>query len=103
MIASIAALIPAAAGAFALAAICVSWMRYGRLALAIRDELSACDTSRELRFTVVTMRVTGGLTEDKSGVDDSFRGDLGFRPAARPAHYQPLHRRARRPALRAAA
>jgi len=97
MIASIAALIPAAAGVFALAAICVSWLRYGRLALAIRDELAACGTSRELRFTVVTMRVTGGMA------DDSIRGDLGVRPTVRPAHYQPLHRRARRPALRAAA
>ena len=95
MIASVAAMLPAAAGVFALAAIVVSWMRYGRLALALRDELVACETRREMRFVVVTTRV---LCDE----EEAARPD--FRPlAARPVQYQPIHRLARRSPMRAAA
>lgn len=95
MIASVAAMVPAAAGVFALAAIVVSWMRYGHLALSLRDELADCETTREMRYVLVTTRVLCA---------DGDAAQPGFMPlAARPVQYQPIHRQARRSSMRAAA
>lgn len=91
MIAAVAAMLPAAAGVFAVAAIVLSWLRYGPHVRALRDELAACETVREMRFVVVTTQV-------RCETDEVWRP--GFRPlaAGRPAYCLP-----RRPALRAAA
>ena len=92
MFAAIAAMLPPAAALFAVAAIALSWRRYGPLALALRDELAACETTRELRFVVVTTKV-----ESETG--EARRPGLRPLAAGRPA----AHRLPRRPVLRVAA
>jgi len=94
MFAAVAAMLPPAAALFALAAITLSCLRYGPLALALRQELAECETRRELRYTLVTIRVES---------DDAEVWRPVFRSAERLGNYQPIHRQARRPALRAAA
>ncbi len=47
----------AAAAVLALGAIGASWRQFGTAALALRDQLAACGTARELRFTLVTTEV----------------------------------------------
>ena len=91
MFAAIAAMLPPAAALFALAAIALSWLRYAPLIRSLRDELAACETTREMRFVVVTTQV-------RCEADQVWRP--GFRPLA--AGLQ-THRSPRRPALRVAA
>ncbi len=92
MFAAVAAMLPPAAALFALAAITLSCLRYGPLALALRDELADCETTRELRYVVVTTRVESEATE-------VWRP--GFRPLA--AARQTPRRLPRHPAWRDAA
>lgn len=85
MFAAIAAMLFPAAAVFAAAAIALSWLRYGPIVRALRGELAACETRRELRFVVVTTEV---------------RQAAARRPGFRPLAAEPM---GRRPALRAAA
>ena len=95
MFATIAAMLFPAAATFAGAAIALSWLRYGPLVRALRDELAACETTRELRYLVVTTKV-----ESEAG--EVWRP--GFRPLAAGRRMpRPQHLGQRRPALRAAA
>ena len=52
MFATIVAMLFPAAAVFAACAIGLSWLRYGPLALALRDELAACETERQLRYEI---------------------------------------------------
>ena len=91
MIAALVSLLFAAAACFALGAIAATWRTYGAEALSLRQQLAACDPSRELRFVRITTLVQ---------VDGAEVWRPGFRPLAG------LPRRhacpQRRPALRAA-
>lgn len=92
MIAAVSAMLIPAAGFFAIAVMVLSALRYGPLVRSLRQELAECDTTREVRFVVITTAV------------ELADGSPALRPAAqRLAGYQPLHWQARRPLLRAAA
>ena len=90
MFAILASTLFAAAGCLALGAIAVSWQRYGTAALALRQQLAACDTGREMRFVVMT-------TQLRCEIAQAWRP--GFRPLATGRMAQPPLR----PALHAAA
>ena len=53
----------AACGLLALAAITLSWRRYGFQALGLRDELAAASVSREMRYVVMTTQVRSAVGE----------------------------------------
>ncbi len=63
----------AAAFCLAIAAIAEGWQCYGQAALALRQQLAACDPLRELRFVTITTHVRQETAE-------VWR--LGFRPLA---------------------
>jgi hypothetical protein len=64
----------------AMAAIGASWRNYGAAALALREQLQACKTTREFRFTLIT-------TEVRHSGATIYRPD--FRPEARGLPFQP--------------
>jgi hypothetical protein len=89
MLATVVAMLFPAAAVFAACAIGLSWLRYGPLAL--RDELAACEATRELRYVVVTTRVESETVEV-------------WRPGFRPlAAARSIPRAPRHPSWRAAA
>jgi hypothetical protein len=91
MLATVVAMLFPAAAVFAACAIGLSWLRYGPLALALRDELAACEATRELRYVVVTTRVESETVEV-------------WRPGFRPlAAARSIPRAPRHPSWRAAA
>ncbi len=91
MFATIAAMLFPAAALFAAAAITLSWLHYAPLVRGLRDELAACETTRELRFIAVTTLV-------RYDAPDVWRP--GFRPLAAE---RMSARSPRRPVLLAAA
>ncbi len=91
MIALLASTLFAAAGCMTLAAMALSWLRYGRMFRSLRQELAGCETTRELRYVVVTTQVLAVRAAAWSP---------GFRPLAQAPQ---RHCLPRRPALRAAA
>ena len=93
------AILFAAALCLALGAIVTTWRAYGSEVLSLRQQLAACDPTRELRFVTFTTLVR---------VEGAEMWRPGFRPLAaqtqtRRAQVRPVRQPELRPELRHAA